>query len=852
MKSFTKIILKTVAFSCVIAQLFILISMSSFAYSQDEEDLNKTDAESLENQLINTDSNYLNNTSEIAPQKLTFSINNPSGMLPGTTRVIFDATDVIEHSCIYNGINVVERQTMVFDLIANNNEFGTFELTCTRSDGSITHNTLYTYFDGSSITISDVSKDSAWHQRKLILHNNGFLTIDDWHEQYSAFSLLYSESETDYSFVENTEVNEAVSSGKIVVRGRMTWTTENNVVLPLKYTKVELRDWYVVSSASLATTYTDENGYYCFIFDPNDFNIMPNSVLGLFVRTYTESTTFNVGVPFLEEFNYYDSNIEETSASEAKKINICRRIKNDNDYVPYRLMYIQQGMVVGQQFALEMGMETNVKLYVFYPGDLKILSELNNFQLPFQIPEINDIAFCYNTISMIGHEHYNNFSTTIHEYGHYVENRMGVYGPNVKGHLFEDIPTEFNGLFEYLGDFISSVWENKDDYTHNINVNHFGDNTTKAFQTELTWSEAWASAFSEIAIENYDADFLNAGVYTAQNYEIVTITNESGEAQEKSVIAFLWDLYDAHSSVEIDDNIRMTEQDWWNLTTKVGTYTLQDFSENILENYPELISGIGELMSKHKISPELMYVSYNFGQIAPPHIRLKVNGGASYPNNKLSIAFYDHNELLMTTSQVSVARGSSEEFFYYISTNDWNNVLALSDFNTTIYAVIYGYRTDGTVTSGPYFSKAVLVYDVYSYHKDHIKEYTSITASSHTLLCDCGFSVTSNHHAYRYSHIPNNTSSHRAYCECGKEWTEPHVIESGSYTGVNKYAICLCCRALVTVGMTIHPTTSDLLRTENGSYILPNGVIVLVREDIEAYFAGTLEFYYPDENLETE
>ena len=31
--------------------------------------------------------------------------------------------------------------------------------------------------------------------------------------------------------------------------------------------------------------------------------------------------------------------------------------------------------------------------------------------------------------------------------------------------------------------------------------------------------------------------------------------------------------------------------------------------------------------------------------------------------------------------------------------------------------------------------------------------------------------------------------------------------------------------------------------TINGSYILPNGIIVLVDEDIEAYFNGTLVFY---------
>ena len=32
----------------------------------------------------------------------------------------------------------------------------------------------------------------------------------------------------------------------------------------------------------------------------------------------------------------------------------------------------------------------------------------------------------------------------------------------------------------------------------------------------------------------------------------------------------------------------------------------------------------------------------------------------------------------------------------------------------------------------------------------------------------------------------------------------------------------------------------------NGSYILPNGIIVLVDEDVEAYLDGTLVFYDKD------
>ena len=38
--------------------------------------------------------------------------------------------------------------------------------------------------------------------------------------------------------------------------------------------------------------------------------------------------------------------------------------------------------------------------------------------------------------------------------------------------------------------------------------------------------------------------------------------------------------------------------------------------------------------------------------------------------------------------------------------------------------------------------------------------------------------------------------------------------------------------------------------TENGSYILSNGIIVLIDEDIKAYFDGTLVFHKKDEEIE--
>lgn len=49
------------------------------------------------------------------------------------------------------------------------------------------------------------------------------------------------------------------------------------------------------------------------------------------------------------------------------------------------------------------------------------------------------------------------------------------------------------------------------------------------------------------------------------------------------------------------------------------------------------------------------------------------------------------------------------------------------------------------------------------------------------------------------------------------------------------------CGGLATSGLTIL-SVADYPHTINGSYILPNGIIVLAPEDIEEYINGALTF----------
>lgn len=842
MKYYLNIVFRVIAFVCALSQIFISTPISSLAVSND----NTEDSNSIIDGSNNNTDVPLNNPAEISPSELTYTISNPVGLdLPNAIRIAFDATDVIDYSFEAEGLIATEDQTtpMVFDLIANE-EFGKFEIDVQKVDGEILNKTIYTYSNHTDVFVSEISKDDAWHNCKNLEYNSNIITIEEWHEQYSALSLLFSEPETNYSFENTPEINDAVLEGKVVVRGKMTWKTEAGTTLPLRYAKVELRYQYLVDSLYIAASYTDSNGYYCFIFDPDDFNTWPNSELNLFVRTYIESETFTVLQPYFYQFNYFDSHVVKNVTSESGIVNISRIIFKNSDYLPYRLLYIQQGMVVGQRFALEMGMETDEKLYVFYLGNTQA------------IPDLNTIAMCYDTVSLIGHSHYNDFFATIHEYGHYVGNRMGNYGSALKEHWHEYIPDDFSLTVEYIEDLITGIAAVPDalsDFKHTLSGNHFEKNTSRNFQMELVWTESWATAFAEITMQYYCSEYLGAYNFTSASYENYTHNNKGGEAQEVAVISFLWDLYDSYSSFEANDNVNLTAQKWWNITTQPGTYTLQDLSNTILNDYPELINGVGEILSEHQIAPFINPLTSS--PCIEKQLKLKwmVNGSQAHPNNIFHVAFYDNeNTLLCSINDIRCSKAYNEIFNYDVQTDIWKTLMDHYEAGKTIYAVVYGHyaedsNNDGIedFRSGPYFSKYITVWDdseshiysdnnfddtnhwgvcncgvedtvkhehelsisntdstsekhillcdeceYYTYEIHNYVEFIKTSESGHTAICECGYEAENrSHFAFRYTHSIRDLSTHNVYCACG------HFIgkDFHQYIGIGDTRRCIHC-----------------------------------------------------------
>ena len=147
----------------------------------------------------------------------------------------------------------------------------------------------------------------------------------------------------------------------------------------------------------------------------------------------------------------------------------------------------------------------------------------------------------------------------------------------------------------------------------------------------------------------------------------------------------------------------------------------------------------------------------------------------------------------------------------------------------------------------------------------HEYSYESISNTHHEAYCSCGESVEGLHMFHNgtcplcgFEHIHEYTGwkyySNTKHVECCNICGETGAVKKNhvvSSSGVGLLKECLMCGAMVSISGNIGQIDSvTIMVSENGSYITPDGIIVLVDDDVDAYFGGTLVFYNPNDNLE--
>ena len=554
-----------------------------------------------------------------------------------------------------------------------------------QSENINTPNFSYTFLN--YVGTSNISEDDAWYNATKQAFDSNQISEAEWEYEY----FEYMEDKC-YTEVENLNSStsygvNSITDNNSIITGKISWNVSENSTSSyqnLKYAKVELhRNEFAISGCSISstcldTTYTDSNGNYEFELDASDFT---RENINLFIKVFPESNTINVSNDWLFLRAFYISPLNTLfSFGQNKKINMY--IGNNNYLNIYRLFNIHQRMVIGEKFALAMGFETTEMLSVQYPFN-------------------NQTPFSYMGYCAVGKEYYNKVDCLIHEYGHFVEQQMGNYASN-------------------LIDFIQN------DPNHDINADHFEDKKYKNYSMELTWTESWANIFSQLAQECFEAEYTYFNDFADNidiGYNFETGDNQqllnACEAQEFAVSKVLWHLFEpVEHEEEASEEINEGFTEWWRLTTKPGTYTLEDFVNHLNTESYDIRCKVNSLLQEHQISPELKDVT-GYTATNPPTITWIPNGSTNNPNNVFDFVFYDTegNEVYSILGYELPLPYYNVEYSYKLLDTDWNNIKNKCCADFTLQVVVRGYRKgaskanfdEDTEFSGPYSSSIKVI-----------------------------------------------------------------------------------------------------------------------------------------------
>ena len=257
------------------------------------------------------------------------------------------------------------------------------------------------------------------------------------------------------------------------------------------------------------------------------------------------------------------------------------------------------------------------------------------------------------------------------------------------------------------------------------------------------------------------------------------------------------------------------------------------------------------------------------------------NNGILYVHDGIENTHIDHNAIdYKSFIDAAVLEFETDEL-YRVEHNCSNNYVFDNDGTTVTYcpcqldihpeyeAPNTGGDSGGDSGDDPDPEYPVLPPVEVHYHD----EYWDVCADWHSYSCEeCDLIEIEVPHEYvRYgaNTSANSGTTHRKYCHCGYYVVEDHVVRATNDGSATFPAQCMICGLIATggsVGIVSIPITPEIMTmgtytfsdgttvqilTENGSYVLPNGIIVLVGEDAELAEAGLLDPYALVENLPT-
>ena len=572
--------------------------------------------------------------------------------------------------------NIVQYQ------LSQNSKVGTYYIEAKLQNNERVSKKVFSYNYKDKLYFSDLSKDNAFKKAVSYDYENGLITYDQLMEEYYRFTGELVSIKESVNTDENTEtkgiviIDPAIVSNHYLVTAEIKYTDRDGNELPLTGAKAQLK---TSGGTLLSTAYSDESGVALFSFDYSSKKISNAKVI-----VYAESETFTVGTVRFSTTPYaahsFSNGLTWTLSYGVPK-NLEVTIPYDTDSEVVRSFTVFQATSRAQRIAkmysptsLTDGTHQNI-IY-----GLDFYTAVNNIVSFFSGSNLSSFSYC--GWSVIAYDDFGDWQTITHEYGHYVEYC------NHNFNIWLDEYIAFGGP------------------EHSDPDNHFEDKHNKYFAMKLTWTEAWAEVFSMIC---YDEDpVVSDSVYADYSYETYhydthfTATDNSGEAQERAVANYLYNLYDGIDSAH-NDLIHLGAAAFFNATMTPGIYTLTDFVKSFNTTY-----------SRYNANGLLLEI----GHIAPNNLTIYFNGNDSirfdwfpggeggYPNNRFDLEFYRPNGTrVYTISSINIFYNYDYDYpmTYYASYNEVSELASLSN-GQPLKVAVKGYRVDPNTTSGPYMS----------------------------------------------------------------------------------------------------------------------------------------------------
>ncbi len=597
------------------------------------------------------------------------------------SRINLELTCPNENSECSIEINVLLANEASIDsfVYAVNNEFGTF--------------------------ISPYSIENAQERYYQYAIENGIITEN---EAFELYTIANSNRDCEVMCIETNVRNVSATANVMstetegaTYRGYLRWQDDNNVLHPLRRVKVEIYSKEGIISTLLGTQSTDNEGYFEFDI-PSDIKV--------YLKIYAGDDNAKVKTGILGVDYCHESELTATlGAGTVVTYFHTSMISTDLG----KAFQISQAILTARDYAAEMMGESPSNVAVWYPYDWEEETgyDPNNTDICFYQPLLKRIAIVGDAPAPGFPEAYASWDMIMHEYGHHIQQDINISNSPGGGHVINADMSEhykkhyLDDCFDSCGSWSTSCIINN---MFNLPSTLVPESECKYMGAATAWTEGWATAFSIVAQEYFaeyllNIDTVNDARYTAYNGVDTNLNLHSfsgSESKELEVQAFLYDMYDADSSVESFDTLALNHQNMWDYYSVSEAKTLYEFCEYIKNNdsYKYRLSSLGKLLNEYDLSttkPILSSVGFDCPTIE--FIWDEPNPTGFYNARKFSVNFYDSSyNLIGSTDPQVVSLDSIGKGTISINESLWQSVLNL---DSSFYVSVTMGEYDGDVNN---------------------------------------------------------------------------------------------------------------------------------------------------------